>query len=71
MKPRVGVLVMALLEGDCNRTARTRPKARAVADKIAGIIGTYPETICPPLGESVSQAEAAACEPRDLGIVAV
>jgi L-arabinose isomerase len=51
---------MALLEDDYNKTAHVRPMAQKVADKIAGIIGKYAETVCPPLVEEEHQAEAAA-----------
>ena len=60
MKPKVGVLVMALLEDDYNKTAHVRPMAQQVADKIGGIIGQYAETVCPPLVEEERQAAAAA-----------
>ncbi|MGE5073241.1 MAG: hypothetical protein ACM3MF_07425, partial [Anaerolineae bacterium] len=60
LKPKVGVLVMALLEDDYNKTAHIRPMAQAVADKIGGIIGQYADTVCPPLVEEEDQAEAAA-----------
>ena len=60
MKSKVGVLVMALLEDDYNKTAHMRPVAQKVADKIGGIIGKYAEVICPPLVEEENQAEAAA-----------
>lgn len=59
-KPKVGVLVMALLEDDYNKTAHIRPMAQKVADKIGGILGQYAETVCPPLVEEEFQAEAAA-----------
>jgi L-arabinose isomerase len=59
-KPKVGVLVMALLEDDYNKTAHVRPMAQKVADKIGGIIGKYAETVCPPLVEEEHQAAAAA-----------
>ena len=59
-KPKVGVLVMALLEDDYNKTAHVRPMAQKAADKIAGIIGKYADTVCPPLVEEEYQAEAAA-----------
>ena len=35
MKTKVGLLVMALLEDDYNKTAHVRPMAQQVADKIA------------------------------------
>jgi len=60
IKPKVGVLVMALLEDDYNKTAHVRPMAQKVADKIGGIIGKYAETVCPRLVEEEYQAEAAA-----------
>jgi L-arabinose isomerase len=60
IKPKVGVLVMALLEDDYNKTAHIRPHAQKVAEKVGGIIGKYAETICPPLVEEEYQAEAAA-----------
>ena len=60
IKPKVGVLVMALLEDDYNKTAHVRPMAQQVAEKIGGIIGKYAETVCPPLVEEEYQAEAAA-----------
>jgi L-arabinose isomerase len=59
-KPKVGVLVMALLEDDYNKTAHMRPVAQQAADRIGEIIGQYAETICPPLVEEEHQAEAAA-----------
>jgi L-arabinose isomerase len=57
---KVGVLVMALLEDDYNKTAHVRPMAQKVADKIAGIIGKYAQVTCPPLVEEEYQASAAA-----------
>ena len=60
MKPKVGVLVLALLEDDYNKTAHVRPMAQQVANKIGGIIGRYADTVCPPLVEEEHQAAAAA-----------
>jgi L-arabinose isomerase len=59
-KPKIGVLVMALLEDDYNKTAHVRPMAQSAADRIGGILATYGETVCPPLVEEEHQAEAAA-----------
>jgi len=59
-KPKVGILAMALLEDDYNKTAHVRPMAQKVADRIAEIIGKYAETVCPPLVEEEHQAEKAA-----------
>ena len=60
IKPKVGVLVMALLEDDYNKTVHVRPMAQKVADHIGGIIGKYAEVVCPPLVEEEHHAEAAA-----------
>jgi L-arabinose isomerase len=60
IKPKVGVLVMALLEDDYNKTGHIRPVAQQVANRIGEIIGQYAETVCPPLVEEEHQAEAAA-----------
>ena len=60
MRTKVGVLVMALLEDDYNKTAHVRPMAQKVADKIGGIIGKYADVVCPPLVEEEHQALAAA-----------
>jgi L-arabinose isomerase len=60
IKPKVGVLVMALLEDDYNKTAHIRPVAQKAADRIGAIIAQYAETVCPPLVEEEYQAEGAA-----------
>jgi L-arabinose isomerase len=60
MKPKVGVLVTALLEDDYNKTAHVRPMAQKVADKIGVIVGRFAEVVCPPLVEEEYQAESAA-----------
>ena len=60
IKPKVGVLIMALLEDDYNKTAHVRPMAQIVVDKIGGIVGKYAEVVCPPLVEEEYQAESAA-----------
>ncbi len=59
-KAKVGVLVMALLEDDYNKTAHVRPLAQKAADRIGAVIGEYADTVCPPLVEEEYQAEAAA-----------
>jgi L-arabinose isomerase len=59
-RPKVGVLVMALLEDDYNKTAHVRPMAQQAADRIGAIIGEHADTVCPPLVEEESQAAAAA-----------
>jgi L-arabinose isomerase len=68
MKPKVGVLVLALLEDDYNKTAHVRPMAQQVADKIGGIVGRYADTVCPPLVEEEHQAAAAAQQFNAAGV---
>lgn len=60
MKPKVGVLVMALLEDDYNKTAHVRPMAQKVADQIGAILNKFADTVCPKLVENEAQAGAAA-----------
>lgn len=60
-KTKVGVLVMALLEDDYNKTAHMRPAAQKVANHIGSIIAEYAEVVLPPLVEEEYQAEEAAC----------
>ena len=59
-KPKIGVLALALLEDDYNKTAHVRPMAQKAADRISGILAAFGETVCPPLVEEEHQAEAAA-----------
>lgn len=59
-KTKIGVLVLALLEDDYNKTAHVRPMAQKAADRICGILAEFGETVCPPLVEEEHQAEAAA-----------
>ena len=47
-KPKVGVLVMALLEDDYNKTAHMRPMAQKAADRIGEIIAEYAESSAHP-----------------------
>lgn len=60
MKPIVGVLVMALLEDDYNKTAHVRPMAQQAADQIGAVIAKYADVVCPKLVENEGQAEEAA-----------
>lgn len=60
MRPKVGVLVMALLEDDYNKTAHVRPMAQKSADHIGSVIAKFADTVCPKLVETEEQAEEAA-----------
>lgn len=68
IKPKVGVLVTALLEDDYNKTAHIRPMAQKVVEKIGNIVGKYAEVVCPPLVEEEYQAEAAAQQFNAAGV---
>jgi L-arabinose isomerase len=59
-KPKIGILVLALLEDEYNKTAHVRPMAQKAADRIGSILGEFGETVCPPLVEEEHQADAAA-----------
>jgi len=60
VKPKIGVLVMALLEDDYNKTAHMRPAATAAAQEIADALGRYGDVVHAGLVEVEDQAAAAA-----------
>lgn len=60
VKPKIGVLVMALLEDDYNKTAHMRPAATAAAQEIADALAAYGEVVHAGLVEEEDQAAAAA-----------
>lgn len=60
VRARIGVLVMALLEDDYNKTAHMRPAASAAAQEIADALGAYGDVVQPGLVEEEEQAAAAA-----------
>ncbi len=68
VQPKVGVLVMALLEDDYNKTAHIRPAAQQLANGIGSIIAKYGEIVQPPLVEEEYQAEAAARMFNEAGV---
>ncbi len=59
-KAKIGLLVMALLEDDYNKTAHMRPAANAAAREIADLLGEYGEVFHAGLVEEEHQAAAAA-----------
>ena len=59
-KAKIGVLVMALLEDDYNKTAHMRPAATAAAQEIADTLGAYGTVVHAGLVEEEHQAAAAA-----------
>jgi L-arabinose isomerase len=60
VKPKIGVLVMALLEDDYNKTAHMRPAATAAAQEIANLLSEYGAVVHAGLVEEEHQAAAAA-----------
>jgi L-arabinose isomerase len=60
VKPKIGVLVMALLEDDYNKTAHMRPAATAAAQEIAAALAAYGDVVHAGLVEEEAQAAAAA-----------
>ena len=60
VKAKIGVLVMALLEDDYNKTAHMRPAATAAAQEIADTFAQWGEVVHAGLVEEESQATAAA-----------
>jgi L-arabinose isomerase len=60
VKPKIGVLVMALLEDDYNKTAHMRPAATAAAREIADALAAYGDVVHAGLVEEEAQAAAAA-----------
>lgn len=60
VNPKIGVLVMALLEDDYNKTAHMRPAATGAARAIADMLGEYGQVVHAGLVEEEHQAAAAA-----------
>ncbi len=60
VKAKIGVLVMALLEDDYNRTAHMRPAATAAAQEIADVLSAYGDVVHAGLVEEEHQAAEAA-----------
>ena len=59
-KAKIGVLVMALLEDEYNKTAHMRPAATEAAAQIAAALGEYGDVVHAGLVEEEHQAAAAA-----------
>src|SRR5271157_2972836 len=60
VKAKIGLLVMALLEDDYNKTAHMRPAATAAAQQIGDLLGEYATVVHAGLVEEEDQAVAAA-----------
>jgi len=60
VKPKIGLLVTALLEDDYNKTGHIRPHAQKAAQEMAEILGPFAQVIFPGLVEEESHAQNAA-----------
>jgi L-arabinose isomerase len=60
LKARIGVLVMALLEDDYNKTAHMRPAATAAAQEVADALAAFGDVVHAGLVEEEEDAAAAA-----------
>ncbi len=58
-RPKVGVLVTALLEDDWNKTAHLRPQAQAAVGNFTAVLERFATVVCPGLIETEEQAAAA------------
>jgi hypothetical protein len=48
-RPRVGLLITALLEDDWNKTAYLRPKAQASVQNFVRVLEGFATVVCPGL----------------------
>jgi L-arabinose isomerase len=58
-RPKVGLLVTALLEDEWNKTGHLRPKAQAAVQNFAGALEPFATVVCPGLVETEAQAAEA------------
>jgi L-arabinose isomerase len=70
-RPKVGLLITALLEDDWNKTAYLRPKAQAAVQNYVSRLEPFAEVVCPGLIETEEQAAEADLAFKTAGVVAV
>ncbi len=70
-KPKVGLLVTALLEDDWNKTGYLRPAAQAAVGHFVRALEPLAEVVCPGLVETEEQAAAADLAFKTAGVEAV
>ncbi|MCJ7735935.1 MAG: hypothetical protein MUQ10_01300, partial [Anaerolineae bacterium] len=58
-KPKVGLLITALLEDDWNKTGYLRPQARAAVQNFVDVLGSMATVVCPGLVETEDEAASA------------
>ena len=70
-RPKVGLLITALLEDDWNKTGYLRPTAQAAVQNYVSRLEPFAEVICPGLIETEEQAAEADLAFKTAGVVAV
>jgi len=70
-RPKVGLLVTALLEDDWNKTGYLRPAAQAAVQGFVAALSPLAEVVCPGLVETEEQAAAADLAFKAAGVEAV
>jgi L-arabinose isomerase len=70
-KPKVGLLITALLEDDWNKTGYLRPKAQAAVQNFVGVLEGMATVVCPGLVETEEQAAAAELAFKSAGVEVV
>jgi len=70
-RPKVGLLITALLEDEWNKTGHLRPAARDAVQHVAGVLDGMAEVVCPGLVETEEQAAAADLQFKTEGVEAV
>jgi L-arabinose isomerase len=70
-RPKVGLLITALLEDDWNKTGYLRPKAQAAVQNYVSRLEPFAEVVCPGLIETEEQAAEADLAFKTAGVVAV
>jgi L-arabinose isomerase len=71
VRPKVGLLVTALLEDDWNKTAHLRPAAQAAVQNFVSALEGKNSVVCPGLVETEEQAAAADLAFKAAGVEAV
>ncbi len=70
-RPKVGLLITALLEDDWNKTGYLRPTAQAAVQNYVSRLEPFAEVVCPGLIETEEQAAEADLAFKTAGVVAV
>ncbi|MHB1296523.1 MAG: hypothetical protein ACYC4R_16210 [Anaerolineae bacterium] len=70
-RPKVGLLITALLEDDWNKTGYLRPTAQAAAQNVCRVLEGIAEVVCPGLVETEAQAAEADLQFKAAGVEAV